>query len=125
MTRRRKQEKAHRIAYELAYGVSPGKLQVIHSCDNPPCCNPNHLSLGTSQDNHDDMVAKGRQTSGEKDAMHKLTEELVNHIRERYAHGGISQAQLARETNMSVTQIWRVVHYYNWKECNGSISIVL
>jgi len=49
---------AHRVAYELAYG-NPGKGFVCHHCDNPPCCNPAHLFLGTAQDNYRDSIAKG------------------------------------------------------------------
>lgn len=55
---------AHRWAYEYFYGVNPGKLVVRHSCDNPRCCNPNHLSVGTQRDNILDMVKRGRWKGG-------------------------------------------------------------
>jgi len=59
-----KSYKSNRIAYFLTHKQDPGELEVIHSCDNPKCCNPNHLSLGTHWDNMQDMVEKGR--SGER-----------------------------------------------------------
>ena len=50
----------HRVAFELAYGPVPEGLKVLHHCDNPPCCNPEHLFAGTTKNNTDDMRAKGR-----------------------------------------------------------------
>lgn len=52
-------ETASRLAYRLTFG-DPGALGVLHHCDNPPCCNPTHLFLGTALDNMQDMIAKGR-----------------------------------------------------------------
>jgi hypothetical protein len=52
---------AHRAVYEVVHGITLTSDNVImHSCDNPPCCNPAHLTLGTHMTNHHDMVAKGR-----------------------------------------------------------------
>jgi hypothetical protein len=51
---------AHVLAYEIENGPIPEGKFVLHSCDNPACCRPEHLFLGTLQDNKDDEVAKGR-----------------------------------------------------------------
>jgi hypothetical protein len=51
---------AHRIAWYYAHG-HPGQMYVLHNCDNPACCNPRHLRLGTHLDNMRDMVERGRQ----------------------------------------------------------------
>lgn len=51
---------AHRVAWTIANGPIPEGMSVCHTCDNPPCVNPDHLFIGTNQDNVDDMVSKGR-----------------------------------------------------------------
>lgn len=51
---------AHRIAYQLTKGPIPDDLLVMHSCDNPPCCNPDHLTPGTDLQNQRDRRGKGR-----------------------------------------------------------------
>lgn len=64
-----RRETAPRAIYEAEHGPIPGGMSVCHRCDNPPCCRPSHLFLGTPKDNSEDMLAKGRargqQYSGE------------------------------------------------------------
>lgn len=55
-----KRHKTHRLAWAWANGPIPDGMLVLHSCDNPPCCNPNHLFLGTQSDNMRDCANKGR-----------------------------------------------------------------
>lgn len=54
------ESRAHRIAWILYKGKIPGKLWVLHKCDNPICVNPDHLYLGNAQDNTNDMIVRGR-----------------------------------------------------------------
>lgn len=72
---------ASRLTYAIAYGEEPGELSVLHSCDNPPCCNPAHLFLGTVKDNSQDMVRKGRARNGirkgSSNGANKLTAKQV------------------------------------------------
>lgn len=57
-------EYASRLAWIYIHGLIPEDLHVLHKCDNPPCCNPTHLFLGTLSDNTQDMLAKGRGRYG-------------------------------------------------------------
>lgn len=73
----------HRIAYLIHSGKNPGDLMVLHKCDNPPCCNPKHLFLGTADDNMKDKIAKGRHTYGDKSTRKKLSFAIASEIRTR------------------------------------------
>lgn len=60
MSYRGKGVRAHKLMYMLAIGPVPAGLVVMHKCDNPPCCNPDHLKVGTRVENNQDMHRKGR-----------------------------------------------------------------
>lgn len=75
-------EYAHRVSWILRFGDIPDDLHVLHSCDNRKCVNPDHLFLGTTQDNSKDMVSKGRSMTNEKNPMSKLNAEKVREIRD-------------------------------------------
>lgn len=118
---------AHRLAWTLTNGEIPFGLLVCHSCDNPKCCNPKHLFLGTSLDNNRDRDSKGRHAStdkifahlhpefykGENNSHAKLTNTQVTNIRKLHADGQ-TIAAIARSFNMSESQIARIVHQEGW-----------
>lgn len=120
--------RAHRVAYLLAYGVDPAPFLVCHKCDNPPCCNPAHLFLGTRGDNNRDSVAKGRHTwtedhhyrkhpelieRGEKRWNTKLTAADVIEIR-RLASGAVSHQEIAAKFGVRLQTVSRVVKRERW-----------
>lgn len=74
---------AHRMAWELTYGPIPGDQIICHKCDNPACCRPDHLFIGTHQDNATDRENKGRgrYLIGEQNGGSKVTEHDVAAIR--------------------------------------------
>lgn len=85
---RQKIAMAHRIAYEMTFGIIPEHESyhghvVMHTCDNGLCCNPNHMTLGLQKDNVADMYAKGRQNRPHGSALgkrSKLNEEKADSI---------------------------------------------
>lgn len=104
--------RAHRIAYQLWYGVDPGDQYVLHSCDNRACCNPAHLSLGTHQENMRQMVERGRgaDQKGETHGRSKLTEEDVLYIR----NSSLSHRVLGAKYNVSHRAVWKIKHRETW-----------
>jgi len=102
---------AHRVAWEftreLENGSIPSNMFVCHKCDNPPCCNPAHLFLGTHAENLKDAAEKKRFTNRPN---RKLTYTQREKIRKRYRTGKWTQERLAEEYQVSRTLIERVVN---------------
>jgi hypothetical protein len=93
---------AHRLALEIFKGMHvPADKVVMHACDNPSCCNPDHLSIGTQTDNMRDASNKGRTVNrqdwrGSANPKAKLTAEQIEEIKRRLA-AGERPVDLARE----------------------------
>jgi hypothetical protein len=108
---------AHRVAWEVFNGPIPDRLHVCHKCDNRRCCNPEHLFLGTQQQNIDDMFAKGRQSTSEQRATHgnaRLSPEDVRAIRALYV-AGFSQQAIADFFEIHQTAISKVIRRETWR----------
>lgn len=107
---------AHRISFHLHKGPIPRGLLVLHSCDVPRCCNPEHLFLGTNADNMRDMVRKGRRPArrGERSSAAKLTAAQVNEIRSSYE---LKQtvSSLSRRFGVSRRTIKFILDGVTWK----------
>ncbi len=122
---------AHRLAWECTNGPIPDGLFCLHRCDNPPCCNPAHLFLGTQADNNRDRHSKGRSrhgvvsgdqhylrrepdraTRGEAHGNVKLTDAAVLDIRARWP--AEKQKDLAAEYKVSQVTISHIVRREQW-----------
>jgi hypothetical protein len=106
-----KPARAHRIMWELVTGMQPEKRQeLLHSCDNRWCVNPQHLSAGTHAENMQQMVERGRSARGETNNS-KLTEAQVLEIRDNPA----STRKIALEHGVAHSVIWRIKAGQKWK----------
>lgn len=106
-------ELAHRVAFIDIYGMQNIKNCVLHKCDNPRCCNPNHLFEGTIQDNNQDMIKKGRGNQG----IRKLNSEAVKVIRwmlKNKPQRGLA-TKLARLYNINKTTINQIKANKTWR----------
>ena len=109
---------AHRVAWELTNGPIPAGMYVLHRCDNPPCCNPRHLFLGTAADNLADMDRKGRRVvwhpTGELNpGGGKLSADDVVFARE-WVGAGWSRASVASALGVSGVMISNIVRRVSW-----------
>ena len=105
---------AARTAYALYYERHPGKMLVLHSCDNGMCVNPGHLFLGTTADNIADKVAKGRQAKGTMFGRSKLTDETASELLRRYCEGD-RPSLLMSEYGICSGSFYQMITRETWK----------
>lgn len=144
---------SHRLAWEFTFGPIPEGMSVCHRCDNPPCCNPAHLFLGTNLDNIADRHNKGRDASGlrngkytrpaatprgtrhgrhtkpqstargERHGFAKLSENDVRRILDAYARG-IERKVIAQEFGVGYQAIWDITKGRSWTHIKPNESAI-
>ena len=111
--KKKRHTQAHRYYYEQAYGDIPKGMLIRHTCHTRKCINPEHLKLGTHQDNRNDDMNTGHQFEmirGEKQHLSKLTETDVLNIRKKE----MSAMKYSKKYNINITQIYRIWNRQNW-----------
>ena len=117
-----KQQYIHRAAWEKIYGKIPKGMCVCHTCDNRKCFNPDHLWLGTHDENMKDMADKeillSRAARGEKQANAKFTEIQIKNIRLDYLYNNYSIHHMARMHSVSFNTMYSILKRKTWKHVN-------
>ena len=106
---------AHVAAYQCSFGPVPDGKCVMHTCDNPLCIRPDHLVVGSTEQNMQDRTEKGRAAAGEKNGRAKLTEDQVTEIR-GLLKAGVAKRAIARRFGVSDTLIRYVSVGKAWSE---------
>lgn len=97
----------HRLSWIVSFGEIKEGVFVCHKCDNRKCVNPNHLFVGTHNDNVQDMVTKNRNVIGESVPNSKLKEEDVIEIRNMLSQG-ISTREIAQKYKVNCATISKI-----------------
>ena len=108
---------AHRVAYETWVATIPDDLFVCHTCDNPPCINPDHLWFGSASDNNNDKEMKGRgnQPRGSKNANAKLTERDVVEVRRLRNEEHLTLKEIGNRFGITEAAVSAIVRRKLWK----------
>lgn len=110
---------AHRFSYFIHYGEIPAGMCVCHECDNPSCVKPEHLFLGTVEDNRNDKLRKNRQMKGERFPLSRLKESQVLEIVELSRTRQKTMSQLAADYGVSNGTIGSIMNGDNWAWLTG------
>lgn len=105
----------HRLAFSSFYEIDypDSSVNIMHSCDNPKCCNPFHLRQGTLKENMQDMIRKGRQSKNSKPNRH-MTKESAECLRKEFLNGS-SKLSLSRKYNISPQTVRQIIKNEIWK----------
>ena len=96
---------AHRLSYILHVGIPAKGLVILHSCDNPRCVNPAHLSAGTSRENALDKARKGRGLLGRhKQTISAEKKEQIRQMR----RAGFNRTQVAEKFGIAIRTVGRI-----------------
>lgn len=119
-----KVQRVHRVIWELMVGKIPKGVDILHTCDNPPCACIDHLFKGTQAVNMKDKVEKGRQPQGEKHRDHILTEaQAVEVIEKKRASGGKFRwgaSELAEKFGVKLQTVSGIANGRTWKHVRRS-----
>ena len=119
---------AHRYAWELEGRTIPKGAFLLHTCDNPPCVNLDHLWVGTHEDNIADMAAKGRRAWGEQTNCNKMTKAQAEDVLREYwfdpAHRTSNVHELAARYSVLPGAITNIIAGRSWKGLDRSIRAV-
>lgn len=122
-----KQVRVHRYMYQKYKGNIPESLSVLHKCDNPRCCNPEHLFLGNQKDNMSDAKEKGRigyrTFFGEDHSNSKITLDIAEKIREMYKTGNFYQRELGEMFGIKQATVSRIILNQAWLR-NGTETVM-
>lgn len=125
--------RAHRWSWNLHRGFIPDDICVLHKCDTRSCVNPDHLFLGTREENQYDMARKGRAASGDRSGqrkypersprgeshgLSKLTVQEVREIRGLATNSRLTYTAIGEMFQVSRTAIGHIVYRRRWSHVN-------
>lgn len=105
------ERQAHRLSWKVFRGEIPFLEEVLHSCDNPPCCNPDHLFLGSKSDNTQDAMKKGRLICDTSAAIAAKTtpQHIIDDVLLRVARNE-SRRSIAKIHNIHPTTVTNIIN---------------
>lgn len=111
-----KQLKTHRVSFEIFKGNIPNGLFVLHICDEPSCCNPDHLWIGDAKENSEDCINKNRRKNdkGSKNPMSKLNEKFVGELKKKFLNGERT-TDLSRKHKIPYKTLEKIRQNITWR----------